>query len=416
MEKPVRLDKFLADAGAGTRSEVKKYIQKGQVQVNGKSVKKPELKVTEEDQVVMNGQEIHAAPEYVYYLFNKPAGCVSATEDFRDKTVLDYIEEKDRRKGLFPVGRLDKDTEGFLLITDDGPLAHELLSPKKHVDKTYYAKVSGKVTEEDVVKLAEGVDIGEKDLTRPARLEILSTWESGTESAEAGNNWESEIRLTIHEGKFHQVKRMMEALGKKVTYLKRLSMGPLALPSDLPTGKYRPLTEKELELVRMCKEHNMGFIAMKGLAGGLIHNSKAAMAYMTQFDNVLPIWGIQKISELEEWLSYMEHTPSMDEEICAYIEKEKLELTGDFCRGCGYCMPCPAGIEINTCARMSLLLRRSPSANQLTERGQAMMKKIEGCLHCGACMKKCPYGLNTPKLLEENYEDYKNVLAGKTLV
>ena len=239
MEKPVRLDKFLADAGAGTRSEVKKYIQKGQVQVNGKPVKKPELKITEEDQVVMNGQEIHAAPEYVYYVFNKPAGCVSATEDSRDKTVLDYIEKKDRRKGLFPVGRLDKDTEGFLLITDDGPLAHELLSPKKHVDKTYYAKVS-----------AEGVDIGEKDLTRPARLEILSTWESGTESAEAGNNWESEIRLTIHEGKFHQVKRMMEALGKKVTYLKRLSMGPLALPSDLPTGKYRPLTEKELELLK----------------------------------------------------------------------------------------------------------------------------------------------------------------------
>ena len=237
MEKPVRLDKFLADAGAGTRSEVKKYIQKGQVQVNGKPVKKPELKITEEDQVVMNGQEIHAAPEYVYYLFNKPAGCVSATEDSRDKTVLDYIEEKDRRKGLFPVGRLDKDTEGFLLITDDGPLAHELLSPKKHVDKTYYAKVSGKVTEEDVVKLAEGVDIGEKDLTRPGRLEILSTWES-------------EIRLTIHEGKFHQVKRMMEALGKKVTYLKRLSMGPLALPADLPTGKYRLLTEKELELLK----------------------------------------------------------------------------------------------------------------------------------------------------------------------
>ena len=254
MEKPVRLDKFLADAGAGTRSEVKKYIQKGQVQVNGKSVKKPELKVTEEDQVVMNGQEIHAAPEYVYYLFNKPAGCVSATEDFRDKTVLDYIEEKDRRKGLFPVGRLDKDTEGFLLITDDGPLAHELLSPKKHVDKTYYAKVSGKVTEEDVVKLAEGVDIGEKDLTRPARLEILSTWESGTESAEAGKNWESEIRLTIHEGKFHQVKRMMEALGKKVTYLKRLSMGPLALPSDLPTGKYRSLTEKETGASEVCRK------------------------------------------------------------------------------------------------------------------------------------------------------------------
>ena len=156
------------------------------------------------------------------------------------------IEERD----FFPVGRLDKDTEGFLLITDDGPLAHELLSPKKHVDKTYYAKVSGKVTEEDVRTLAEGVDIGEKDLTRPARLEILSTWESDTGSEENGKRWESEIRLTIHEGKFHQVKRMMEALGKKVTYLKRLSMGPLALPADLPTGKYRLLTEKELELLK----------------------------------------------------------------------------------------------------------------------------------------------------------------------
>mgnify|MGYP000461779670 CR=1 FL=1 len=246
MEKPVRLDKFLADAGAGTRSEVKKYIQKGQVQVNGKPVKKSELKITEEDQVVMNGQEIHAAPEYVYYLFNKPAGCVSATEDSRDKTVLDYIEEKDRRKGLFPVGRLDKDTEGFLLITDDGPLAHELLSPKKHVDKTYYAKVSGKVTEEDVRTLAEGVDIGEKDLTRPARLEILSTWESDTGSEENGKRWESEIRLTIHEGKFHQVKRMFQSVGKKVSYLKRLSMGSLHLDEKLTPGAWRELTLEEI--------------------------------------------------------------------------------------------------------------------------------------------------------------------------
>ena len=123
---------------------------------------------------------------------------------------------------------------------------------------------------------------------------------------------------------------------------------------------------QELHLVEACSRQNMGFIAMKGLAGGLIHNSKAAMAYMTQFDNVLPIWGIQKISELEEWLSYMENTPSMDEEISAYIEKEKLELTGDFCRGCGYCMPCPAGIMINQCARMSLMLRRAPSADWLT--------------------------------------------------
>ena len=174
-------------------------------------------------------------------------------------------------------------------------------------------------------------------------------------------------------------------------------------------------TEKELELVRMCKEHNMGFIAMKGLAGGLIHNSKAAMAYMTQFDNVLPIWGIQKISELEEWLSYMENTPSIDEEISAYIEKEKLELTGDFCRGCGYCMPCPVGIEINSCARMSLMIRRAPQAAQLTDKAQAMMKKIEDCLHCGKCEAKCPYGLDTPRLLEENYQDYREILAGKMI-
>ena len=239
MEKPVRLDKFLADAGAGTRSEVKKYIQKGQVEVNGKSVKKPELKVTKEDQVVMNGQEIHAAPEYVYYLFNKPAGCVSATEDSRDKTVLDYIEEKDRRKGLFPVGRLDKDTEGFLLITDDGPLAHELLSPKKHVDKTYYAKVSGKVTEEDRQAFAEGLDIGDDKPTLPAELTILETTEK-----EPGI-FESRIRITICEGRFHQIKRMFEKVGKTVVYLKRLSMGSLELDPALPKGSARLLTQKE---------------------------------------------------------------------------------------------------------------------------------------------------------------------------
>ena len=239
MEKPVRLDKFLADAGAGTRSEVKKYIQKGQVQVNGKSVKKPELKVTKEDQVVMNGQEIHAAPEYVYYLFNKPAGCVSATEDSRDKTVLDYIEEKDRRKGLFPVGRLDKDTEGFLLITDDGPLAHELLSPKKHVDKTYYAKVSGKVTEEDRQAFAEGLDIGDDKPTLPAELTILETTEK-----EPGI-FESRIRITICEGRFHQIKRMFEKVGKTVVYLKRLSMGSLELDPALPKGSARLLTQEE---------------------------------------------------------------------------------------------------------------------------------------------------------------------------
>ena len=175
-------------------------------------------------------------------------------------------------------------------------------------------------------------------------------------------------------------------------------------------------TDREKALVQGCKEKNIGFIAMKALSGGLITNSAAAYAFEDQYDNVLPIWGVQREKELDEFLSYIACPPAMTDEIKAIIEKDQKELSGNFCRGCDYCMPCPAGIEINTCARMSLLLRRSPSANQLTERGQAMMKKIEGCLHCGACMKKCPYGLNTPKLLEENYEDYKNVLAGKTLV
>ena len=160
----------------------------------------------------------------------------------------------------------------------------------------------------------------------------------------------------------------------------------------------------------------MGFIAMKGMAGGLIQDGITAAAWMDTQEGVVPIWGVQRESELDQFLKCIREGAELTKERLETIEKDRKELCGEFCRGCGYCMPCPAGIEINTCARMSLLLRRSPSANQLTERGQAMMKKIEGCLHCGACMKKCPYGLNTPKLLEENYEDYKNVLAGKTLV
>lgn len=175
-------------------------------------------------------------------------------------------------------------------------------------------------------------------------------------------------------------------------------------------------SEKEIELVKMCEERNMGYIAMKGLAGGLIHNSRAAFAFMSQFDNVVPIWGIQKMEELEEWLSYMDEAPEMDEELTAYIEKEKSELTGEFCRGCGYCMPCPAGIQINNCARMSLMVRRAPSAAWLNEYWQENMKKIEGCLNCGQCMKKCPYELNTPELLKKNYEDYKKILAGEVEV
>lgn len=175
-------------------------------------------------------------------------------------------------------------------------------------------------------------------------------------------------------------------------------------------------SDREIKLVKRCEEKEIGFIAMKGLAGGLINNSKAAMAYMTQFDNVIPIWGIQKEKELDEWLSFMDNTPEMSEEITQFIAKEQEELIGDFCRGCGYCMPCPAGIMINQCARISLMLRRAPSKQWLDSDMQEEMKKIEQCLHCGACTKKCPYELNTPELLEKNYEFYKKVLAGEISV
>lgn len=174
-------------------------------------------------------------------------------------------------------------------------------------------------------------------------------------------------------------------------------------------------SEKELELVERCKKADMGFIAMKALSGGLINNSAAAYAFMEQYENVLPIWGIQKEEELEEFLSYSENPPVLEGELAEVIHKDREELLGEFCRGCGYCMPCPAGIEINNCARMSLLLRRSPSELQLTEAVQAKMKKIEECLHCNQCKNKCPFGLDTPALLERNYQDYKEVLAGKPL-
>lgn len=170
--------------------------------------------------------------------------------------------------------------------------------------------------------------------------------------------------------------------------------------------------EPDLEIVEMCRKADMGFIAMKALSGGLINHSDLAYAYMAQpqFDHVAPIWGIQRESELDEFLSYQVCPPELDQDRLAQIEADRAELTGDFCRGCGYCMPCPAGIEINNCARMSLLLRRSPSDGWLTEEWQEKMKKIEGCLHCGQCMKKCPYSLNTPELLAKNYEDYKTFL------
>ena len=172
-------------------------------------------------------------------------------------------------------------------------------------------------------------------------------------------------------------------------------------------------TEKDLELVKKCKEADMGFIAMKALSGGLINNSAAAYAFEAQYDNVLPIWGVQRRSELEEFISYIDNPPVMNDEIKALIEHDRKELSGEFCRGCGYCMPCPAGIEINNCARMSLMIRRAPSAAQLTDEMQAKMRKIEECLHCGRCKSKCPYGLDTPALLEKNYKDYCEILAGK---
>ena len=172
-------------------------------------------------------------------------------------------------------------------------------------------------------------------------------------------------------------------------------------------------TDKDIEIVKKCAERNIGFIAMKGLSGGLITNSAAAYAFMRQYDNVLPIWGIQRVSELEEFLCYQENPPVMEGELEELIKRDKELLSGNFCRGCGYCMPCPVGIEINNCARMSLLLRRSPSELQLTPEVQAKMKRIESCLHCGKCRSKCPYGLDTPALLEENYKDYVEILNGK---
>ena len=171
-------------------------------------------------------------------------------------------------------------------------------------------------------------------------------------------------------------------------------------------------SDEDLALVAKTRAAGMGFIAMKALAGGLINDSAAAYAYMSrsQFDHVAPIWGIQRESELDEFLSYQDCPPAIDSRIMDRIDKDRQELSGEFCRGCGYCMPCPAGIEINTCARMSLLLRRSPSAGYLSPQWQEKMKLIESCLHCNQCMKKCPYGLNTPELLKRNYEDYKTFL------
>lgn len=197
----------------------------------------------------------------------------------------------------------------------------------------------------------------------------------------------------------------------------RLNVAAEAVASGLYETLQFPFSylasEKELELVEACRKADMGFIAMKALSGGLITTSAAAYAYLAKFDHVLPIWGIQREHELDEFLSYIDNPPVMTEELEAVIEHDRKELLGEFCRGCGYCMPCPAEIEINTCARMSLLIRRSPSAGHLKEASQNMMMKIKDCLHCGQCSSKCPYGLDTPSLLERNLKDYEEILGGK---
>ena len=235
-----RLDKVLANLGYGTRKELKKICRNGLVEVNGEIAKDSGMQVDpENDKIVINGEEIFYR-KFIYLMMNKPAGVVSATYDNRDETVIDLLEVDHQVFEPFPVGRLDKDTVGLLLLTNDGELNHRLISPKWKVDKVYYAKIDGMVTEEDVKRFAKGIDIGaeEEEMTRPAKLDIMRSAE------------ESEIRLTIHEGKFHQVKRMFLAVGKEVTYLKRERMGTLCLDENLKPGEYRLLTEEEIENVR----------------------------------------------------------------------------------------------------------------------------------------------------------------------
>ena len=226
----IRLDKFLCEMEIGTRSQVKDMVKKGMISVDGEVIKKADYKFDETAaKVYVNGKEL-SYQRFYYYMLNKPQGVVSATTDNHDKTVLDLLMDAPG-KDLFPVGRLDKDTEGLLLITNDGELSHNLLSPKKHVDKTYLVETREKVTEDMVLKLEQGVDIGEEKLTLPAKVERKE---------------DKKIELTITEGKFHQVKRMLKAVDNEVVYLKRLSMGSLKLDGTLVLGEYRSLTDDEI--------------------------------------------------------------------------------------------------------------------------------------------------------------------------
>lgn len=223
----------------GSRSQVKDFIKKGHIKVNGQLVKSGDIKINEAGDVIdYNGQTL-CYTKYVYYMLHKPAGVVTATQDNHDKTVMELLDPSVRKKDLFPVGRLDKDTEGLLLITNDGELAHKLLSPKKHVDKTYLAELAFPIHDQALRALEEGVDIGEEKTTLPAKVEKVS---------------EKCIKLTIHEGKFHQVKRMLKAVENEVVYLKRLTFGGLILEETLEAGKYRPLSECEILDLRKLVE------------------------------------------------------------------------------------------------------------------------------------------------------------------
>lgn len=236
----MRLDKYIGHTTLLSRAESKKIIKKG-VLVNGNIVKTPDFKIDEfNDEVIVNEKKL-IYQKYIYIMMNKPKGVISATEDSISRTVIDLLEEKDCIFEPFPVGRLDKDTEGLLLLTDDGMLAHELLSPRKHVDKVYFAKVSGQFGENEIARFKEGLDIGNGERSKQARLQILKA-----------DVQESEVLITIMEGKFHQVKRMVKAVGSEVLYLKRLSMGSLKLDEELKLGEYRRLTKAELQEL---KEH-----------------------------------------------------------------------------------------------------------------------------------------------------------------
>lgn len=249
MGKRIRIDKLLSHMGFGTRSEIKKAVKQGKVTVDGQTVKDSGLIVDpERTEVAYEGSPV-VYKDVVYFMMNKPQGVISATEDGRERTVIDLLEPEDRLLEPFPVGRLDKDTVGLLLLTNDGQLAHELLSPRKHVPKTYRALVRGEVGDDDKRRFREGVALDDGYVTLPAELQVLEL-ERQNEDGEVY----STIRLTIHEGKFHQVKRMFEAVGKKVVRLKRVSMGPLALDESLPEGTYRELTEEELQSLRMHRQ------------------------------------------------------------------------------------------------------------------------------------------------------------------